>query len=72
MKNVLVVGTGDTKERELRYVQELIEAAGVPAVFVDVGTTKFVVLPLDEPGDRSRWETHLAEAAQALLPLEVG
>ena len=38
-KNVLVVGTGDTKSRELRYVKDVIEAAGVPARFVDVGTT---------------------------------
>lgn len=38
--------------------------------FVDVGTTKFVVLPLDEPGDADAWSAHLAEAAEVLLPLE--
>ena len=40
--------------------------------FVDVGTTKFVVLPLDEPGDADAWVAHLGEAAGALRPLEVG
>jgi probable F420-dependent oxidoreductase len=38
--------------------------------FVDVGTSKFVVLPLDEPGTADTWVTHLADAADALLPLE--
>ncbi len=38
--------------------------------FVDVGTSKFVVLPLDEPGGADAWVAHLGEAAQALLPLE--
>lgn len=38
--------------------------------FVDVGTSKFVVLPLDEPGTADAWVGHLAEAADALLPLE--
>ena len=38
--------------------------------FVDVGTSKFVVLPLDEPRDADAWIAHLGEAAQALLPLE--
>jgi uncharacterized protein (UPF0261 family) len=35
---VYVIGTCDTKERELAYAKGLIEAAGVPAVLVDVGT----------------------------------
>ncbi|MGA9277416.1 Tm-1-like ATP-binding domain-containing protein, partial [Ilumatobacter sp.] len=39
MSTVLVVGTGDTKSRELEYIRDLIVAAGVPATFVDVGTT---------------------------------
>lgn len=38
--------------------------------FVDVGTTKFVVLPIVEPGDADAWRLHLADAADALLPLE--
>jgi len=38
--------------------------------FVDVGTTKFVVLPLHEPGDSEGWVSHLTEAADVLLPLE--
>ena len=40
--------------------------------FVDVGTTKFVVLPLDEPGEADSWIAHLGEAADALKPLEAG
>ena len=38
--------------------------------FVDVGCTKFVVIPLGEPPDVAAWTAHLAEAAAALLPLE--
>ncbi len=38
--------------------------------FVDIGTSKFVVLPIDEPNTVDAWQTHLAEAADALLPLE--
>ena len=42
MKSVLVVGSGDTKAEELGYIKDLIEAAGVPAKFVDVGTSGHV------------------------------
>jgi alkanesulfonate monooxygenase SsuD/methylene tetrahydromethanopterin reductase-like flavin-dependent oxidoreductase (luciferase family) len=38
--------------------------------FIDVGTTKFVVLPLAEPHDPDDWTAHLDEVADALLPLE--
>ncbi len=34
---------------------------------IDVGGSKFVVIPLAEPDD---WDTHLAEVADALLPLQ--
>lgn len=37
--SVFVVGTGDTKIRELEYIKHVIESAGVPATLVDVGTT---------------------------------
>jgi len=37
MKHVYVVGTADTKGPELQYVKSLVEAAGVPALLVDVG-----------------------------------
>ena len=40
--------------------------------FIDVGTTKFVVVPISEPGDADDWIAHLGEAADALKPLEVG
>ncbi len=39
MSTVFVVGTGDTKQRELEYVKGLIQAAGVAATFIDVGTS---------------------------------
>ena len=39
--------------------------------FVDVGTSKFVVLPVDEPGTAENWTAHLTEAAEVLLPLEI-
>ena len=38
--------------------------------FVDVGTTKFVVVPIAEPDGTDAWASHLDEAADALLPLE--
>ena len=37
MKRVYVVGTADTKGAELQYVKSLIEAAGAPAILVNVG-----------------------------------
>ncbi len=36
---VYVAGTCDTKQRELAYVRDLVEAAGVSAVLVDVSTS---------------------------------
>jgi uncharacterized protein (UPF0261 family) len=39
MSSVFVVGTGDTKAVELEYVKSVIEARGVEAIFVDVGTS---------------------------------
>jgi uncharacterized protein (UPF0261 family) len=38
MKRIYVIGTADTKGRELEYVKSLIAAAGAPVVLVDVGT----------------------------------
>jgi uncharacterized protein (UPF0261 family) len=40
MKAVYVVGTLDTKREELAYVRDVVEATGVVAVLVDVGTTE--------------------------------
>lgn len=40
--------------------------------FIDAGTSKFVVLPVREPGDADAWVAHLDEAADVLLPLERG
>lgn len=39
MKPVYVIGTCDTKEQELRYAAERVQAAGAPALLVDVSTT---------------------------------
>ncbi|MGH9806330.1 MAG: Tm-1-like ATP-binding domain-containing protein, partial [Terriglobia bacterium] len=38
VKKIYVIGTCDTKQRELEYVRSLIAVAGVRAVLVDVGT----------------------------------
>lgn len=38
--------------------------------FVDVGFSKFVVAPLEEPPTAEAWTAHLEEAASALLPLQ--
>ena len=48
------------------------ELAAIIERFVAVGTSKFVVLPLAEPGGVDGWVEHLHEAAEVLLPLEVG
>lgn len=47
-----------------RALRSAIEA------FIDVGTTKFVVVPLDEPGPSEAWTEHLGELAARLLDLE--
>jgi probable F420-dependent oxidoreductase len=38
--------------------------------FIDVGSTKFVAIPVVEPDGQAAWADHLTEAAEALLPLE--
>jgi probable F420-dependent oxidoreductase len=38
--------------------------------FIDVGASKFVVIPLAEPSSVPEWNSHLEEAATHLLPLE--
>jgi probable F420-dependent oxidoreductase len=38
--------------------------------FIDVGTTKFVVVPMNEPDGSDGWNLHLNEAAGHLRPLE--
>ena len=37
--------------------------------FIEIGTSKFVVLPLAEPENADAWVAHLAEAAEVLLPI---
>lgn len=38
--------------------------------FIEVGTTKFVVLPMTEPTSVDAWTTHLEDLATQVLPLE--
>ena len=38
--------------------------------FIDVGASKFVVIPLAEPSSVPEWNAHLDEAATYLLPLQ--
>jgi len=38
--------------------------------FIDVGASKFVVIPLAEPGSVNEWNDHLADAATHLMPLQ--
>jgi uncharacterized protein (UPF0261 family) len=38
-RRVLVIGTADSKGDELRYIEDIIRAAGVDVALVDVGTT---------------------------------
>lgn len=38
--------------------------------FVDVGFSKFVVVPLSEPASPRQWIEHLSQAAEVLLPLQ--
>lgn len=38
--------------------------------FIEVGASKFVVIPFVEPGSPALWQDHLAEAATHLLPLQ--
>lgn len=38
--------------------------------FISVGASKFVVVPMIEPGSVDAWNNHLEEAATHLLPLE--
>ena len=43
---------------------------GLVERFIEVGTSKFVVLPLAEPGSTTAWIDHLGEAADALHGLQ--
>jgi uncharacterized protein (UPF0261 family) len=45
VKHVYIVGTADTKGLELGYLKTLVEAAGVSALLVDVGTRAAGVQP---------------------------
>jgi len=38
--------------------------------FIEVGASKFVVVPLSEPHSVAEWNNHLADAASSLMPLQ--
>ena len=44
--------------------------AGLIGRFVDVGASKFVVIPMVEPASSADWVSHLHDAADVLLPLQ--
>jgi probable F420-dependent oxidoreductase len=60
-------------QRRPGVAPERVIASGLPALaamiaeHVDVGASKFVVIPLAEPDD---WDAHLGEVADAVLPLQ--
>jgi uncharacterized protein (UPF0261 family) len=67
MSKVYVIGTCDTKEAELLYAKRLIEAQGVPAVLVDVGTKA----PGNSPDvTAEQVASHHPEGAGAVLGLD--
>lgn len=60
---------------DLEDVTSLVPAgwdalAGSIGRFADIGFSKFVVVPLSEPGSAAEWEDHMAAAAGKLLPLQ--
>jgi len=65
MKSVLVVGSGDTKAAELGYIKDLIEAAGVQAKFVDVGTSGHVSTADVQPQDVASYHPDGARAVES-------
>ncbi len=83
MGKVYIVGTCDTKEAELLYARQAVEAAGAQAVLVDVGTTQgssradisrdevLASLPTGSPepaaGDRGAAVQRMADALTAFL-----
>ncbi|HZF74605.1 MAG TPA: Tm-1-like ATP-binding domain-containing protein [Acetobacteraceae bacterium] len=67
MSKVYVIGTGDTKAAELRFAKSVVEAAGVPAVLVDVGT-RDAMAGADVPAEEVA--RHHPEGAGAVLGLD--
>ncbi|MBT8402844.1 MAG: Tm-1-like ATP-binding domain-containing protein [Gemmatimonadetes bacterium] len=65
MQQVFVVGTGDTKEEELRYLVDRLGAAGVPSCFVDVGTSGHRSGADIRPGDVAAYHPDGASAVRS-------
>lgn len=62
MKAVYVVGTLDTKREELAYVRDVVEATGMVAVLVDVGTTEHQSSADVKAGEVAGYHPHGAAA----------
>lgn len=69
MNKVLVVGTGDTKRPELEYIKSVIEAAGVGATLVDVGTSGHESTAVVTPDDVA---AHHPDGAAAVMSVDRG
>lgn len=70
-----LVGALKTRRPDLDDVRRLVPQGWSQLVrtieeFVQVGFSKFVVLPIVEPPSASAWVDHLAEAAPHLMPLQ--
>lgn len=63
MKTVYVIGTCDTKEAELRYAVERVQAAGAVAVLVDISTTQSTAKAGITPEAVAKHHPHGADAA---------
>lgn len=64
MKKTYVVGTADTKGEELAFLADVVAAAGVPVVRVDVGT-RAATIPVDIPN--AEVASHHPAGAAAVL-----
>ena len=66
MSIVYVIGTGDTKEAELRYAVERVRAAGAKAMLVDISTTPSTADAEVTPEMVARFHVKSAEAVLGL------
>ena len=60
----------DLEDLSVLVPQSWEELARAIGAFVDVGASKFVVVPMIEPGSPNEWVEHLEQAAAVLQPLQ--
>ena len=60
----------DLEDLSVLVPQSWEELARAIRAFVDVGASKFVVVPMIEPGSPGEWVEHLEQAAAVLQPLQ--